>query len=32
MKNIIENIDFTEYFKVHSPGYVIEIYNNGLEY
>ena len=28
MKNSIDNINFNEYIKKHSPGYVIEIYNH----
>ncbi len=27
----MDNINFNNYYKTHSPGYVIEIYNNGKE-
>ena len=29
-KNILENINFEEYYKTHSPGYVIEVYKNEI--
>ena len=29
--NLLEKINFEKYFDNHSPGYVIEIYNNGIE-
>ena len=27
----MDNINFNEYFRIHSPGYVIDIYDNGKE-
>jgi len=31
-KEFIENIGFKNYLKMHSPGYVIEIFRNNKSY
>jgi hypothetical protein len=32
MSNILDSINFEKYLKKHSPGYVIDIYNDGERY